>query len=508
MSSDLTFITNEGGQSLLHRFTALIKDTRYFDCLVGYFYASGFYSIYKSLEKTEKIRVLIGISTDKETLKEQGNLEAMQKISQYKKNKAKPFFLWKLYFAEVFQRENPGFDVVIANPPYGIVYDEKIKERYEHNFETFKRNNDIYIAFYQNGIWLLRTEGVLAYITPNTFLNGDYFKAWRNFLTSKTKLLRIRDYKNLHIFIDPTVFVTVLICSKQEKQNYPYEVIIDTARESVLQYDSEPIQIRFASDKKIKAENALLNRLTSIRNCKLADELFYIKDVGFNYWTEGKGKSRDGNSIGSRVFYNNKNKQDSRDISFLKGRDIFKYKIKSPTNYLKYNYERYLDKSKDTFRYSPDFLKQTPKIIYRQTANTIIASLDLDSNYLDKTVHLIVPKDKRNLDYLKFVLGILNSKLMGYVYSYISQELEGRAFVQVKTTYVKQLPIREVPEKEQLSIIKLVDQILSITKDDDYLDNPDKQAKVKKLEKEIDQLVYKLYELTPEEIKIVEECGK
>lgn len=67
MSSDLTFITNEDGKSLLHRFTALIKDTRYFDCLVGYFYASGFYSIYKSLEKTEKIRVLIGISTDKET---------------------------------------------------------------------------------------------------------------------------------------------------------------------------------------------------------------------------------------------------------------------------------------------------------------------------------------------------------------------------------------------------------------------------------------------------------
>ena len=47
-------------------------------------------------------------------------------------------------------------------------------------------------------------------------------------------------------------------------------------------------------------------------------------------------------------------------------------------------------------------------------------------------------------------------------------------------------------------------QILSITKDDDYLDNPDKQAKVKHLEKEIDKLVYKLYELTPEEIKIVE----
>jgi hypothetical protein len=50
--------------------------------------------------------------------------------------------------------------------------------------------------------------------------------------------------------------------------------------------------------------------------------------------------------------------------------------------------------------------------------------------------------------------------------------------------------------------------IISITKDDDYLDNPDKQAKVKRLEKEIDQLVYKLYDLTPEEIKIVKEFDK
>lgn len=67
MSSDLTFITNEPGKKLLDRFVALIKDTRFFDCLVGYFYTSGFYSIYRSLENTERIRILIGISTDKET---------------------------------------------------------------------------------------------------------------------------------------------------------------------------------------------------------------------------------------------------------------------------------------------------------------------------------------------------------------------------------------------------------------------------------------------------------
>ena len=65
--SDLTFITNEKNQNLLERFKVLIKDTEFFDVLVGYFYTSGFYALYKSLEDTKKIRILIGISTNKET---------------------------------------------------------------------------------------------------------------------------------------------------------------------------------------------------------------------------------------------------------------------------------------------------------------------------------------------------------------------------------------------------------------------------------------------------------
>jgi len=68
MSTDLTFITNEKGQNLLERFNVLIKDTEFFDVLVGYFYTSGFHALYKSLDKTKRIRILIGISTNKATL--------------------------------------------------------------------------------------------------------------------------------------------------------------------------------------------------------------------------------------------------------------------------------------------------------------------------------------------------------------------------------------------------------------------------------------------------------
>lgn len=57
MNSDLTFITNEENRNLLERFRVLIKDTRFFDVLVGYFYTSGFHALYKSLKKTEKLKM-------------------------------------------------------------------------------------------------------------------------------------------------------------------------------------------------------------------------------------------------------------------------------------------------------------------------------------------------------------------------------------------------------------------------------------------------------------------
>jgi len=81
VSSDLTFLTNEPGKSLRDRFGVLLgKDTRYFDCLVGYFFISGFYKLYPALENVEKIRILVGLKTDQaayqllEEAKEMGRL--------------------------------------------------------------------------------------------------------------------------------------------------------------------------------------------------------------------------------------------------------------------------------------------------------------------------------------------------------------------------------------------------------------------------------------------------
>ena len=88
-SSDLTFLTNEPGKSLRDRFGVLLgKDTRCFDCLVGYFFISGFYKLYPALENVEKIRILVGLKTDQaayqllEEAKEMGRLHLWSRIGE------------------------------------------------------------------------------------------------------------------------------------------------------------------------------------------------------------------------------------------------------------------------------------------------------------------------------------------------------------------------------------------------------------------------------------------
>jgi len=81
---------------------------------------------------------------------------------------------------------------------------------------------------------------------------------------------------------------------------------------------------------------------------------------------------------------------------------------------------------------------------------------------------------------------------------------EGRVFAQVKIIILKTIPIKDINIEHQQPLISIVDKILSLTQSDDYLQNPQKQAQVKEYEKQIDRMVYELYDLTPEEIKIVE----
>jgi adenine-specific DNA-methyltransferase len=403
-------------------------------------------------------------------------------IEEIKTNKIyENAFEWRFEFPEVLDDDGGfiGFDIIVGNPPYMIVFNSTLKNAYEHSFVEFKRNNDLFVAFSRLAFNLLEEECYYSFITPNSFIKGNYFESIRKFFSTKVQLLEIIDFGNVQVFADANVFCAITLAKKTESK-------YDWNLKSGLNLNKGVIKSN-SSDFTLK--NEIISKLHILPKF---EQYFLVKDVGFNYWSEGRGKVR-GGSIGSRVFYNGI-KQDPSDIPYIKGVDINKYKISFSGNYLRGDWKTFLDKN-DTFRFSEDFLKRSQKIVYRQTSNKLVGALDVNQNYNDKTIHIIVNKPEYNFD-LRFVLALFNSKLINYFFQSFKEE-EGRAFAQVKTVDIKNLPFINASEFEQLSLITLVDQIIQTNGSDTV-----------SLQKEIDYNVYKLYNLTPEEIKIVESSDK
>ncbi|HOC03284.1 MAG TPA: phospholipase D-like domain-containing protein, partial [bacterium] len=149
MDSDLTFVTNEDGQTLKQRFEVLIRDTRFFDVLVGYFYASGFHALYKSLEKTEKIRILIGINTSREVIKLVDRAETeTQSIFQFSS-------------AEVKQQLEVAVTEEMENSEDNPTVEESI-----HKFLEWLRSGKLEIRAYPS-------ENIHAKLYIMTFQEGD-----------------------------------------------------------------------------------------------------------------------------------------------------------------------------------------------------------------------------------------------------------------------------------------------------------------------------------------------
>ena len=135
-----------------------------------------------------------------------------------------------------------------------------------------------------------------------------------------------------------------------------------------------------------------------------------------------------------------------------------------------------------------------PKIVYRQTSNRIVATIDPEKMFNDKTVHILVNKENSNID-LRVVLAILNSKLINYFFQSFKQE-EGRAFAQVKTVDIKNLPLAVPSAQIQKELSELADKIINTKQQDNSISTVE-------LEDQIDRLVYDLYGLSEEDVAII-----
>jgi hypothetical protein len=154
----------------------------------------------------------------------------------------RPYFLWHLYFMDVF--EQGGFDVMIGNPPY-IQLQKMGKETdilQEAGFETFARTGDIYCLFYEKGFDLLKkNEGVLSYITSNSWMKTKYGEPLRKFFIEKTNPIKLLNFEDTQIFPSATVEVNILISKKQPNSKKTESVALkqDAIRKTIHKYFEE-----------------------------------------------------------------------------------------------------------------------------------------------------------------------------------------------------------------------------------------------------------------------------
>ena len=151
--------------------------------------------------------------------------------------------------------------------------------------------------------------------------------------------------------------------------------------------------------------------------------------------------------------------------------------------------------TQDNIAFWKDFEKE--KIVWQRVTQTRRFAIVPPGIYSEDTTHFITGQN------LRYLLAVLNSVLFEFVFYKFYQG--GGIQGEIKGEFIKRFSIPKISNPEQQSFIDLVSQILSLTQSENYLENPQKQARVKEYERQIDQLVYKLYNLTEEEIKIIEE---
>ncbi|QJD94721.1 type II restriction endonuclease [Mucilaginibacter robiniae] len=411
------------------------------------------------------------------------------RIEEIKTNKIyENAFEWRFEFPEVLGDDSSyrGFDVVIGNPPYGIKFQLNEINFFKAYYSSFEYQVNSYVLFFENALSLLKVNGLVDFITPATFTYQRYFKRIRSILKSN-KILRVRKFL-YEVFEDADIGDSVSLLTKKEtiSSTYPIEV--------QFLFKSKEIQKSILSENFYLSENVFDLNYSAMNISLSHPNSIYLGDiskiiVGIKPYQVGKGKPKQVKEVVDNKIYTSTIKLDDDYRLCINGKDFHRYGlINKPTMFLKYG-EWLAEPRKSAFF-------DEEKIILRQTSDSIIAMLDSSKSLNLNNVYNIGHIDAKYK--YKYVLGLINSSLINYIYQNISQD-KGRSFAEVKKVYLEKLPIIKATNRQQNDLSMIVDEIILKKESDINYD-------ISHLEKQINQFVYELYNLTEEEIKIVEEA--
>ncbi|MGI7423856.1 class I SAM-dependent DNA methyltransferase [Campylobacter coli] len=464
-------------------------------------------------------------------------------------------FEWRFEFPEILDDDGnfKGFDLIIGNPPY--IRQEELKELKSHlakNYKVYKGTSDIYTYFYELGFNVLKDRGgVLSYITSNKYTRAGYGEALREFLLKNVKFLEYTDLNGIKVFDSATVDTSILCFEKSKSKDNKFKYlalsneILKTCAYNIGLYkdfaefsqNSLSKESFTFSDENTSALKAKIERigtpLKEWQGLNIYRGILTGYNEAFIITTEKRNE----------ILANCKDEAEKERTAklirkMLRGRDIKRYSYEWAglwVIFIPWHFPN-VEKPKTMLENEQDLKEQYPslykhllshkeRLSKRNKEETGIryewyCLQRWGANYYqeferEKIVwasvgyieHSFIPKDMllQDTNYFfstsnRYLLGILNSKPITYYLADIQTPLGNTGAFRNYKYNIEKLPIPKINSKNQKlanELVNLVDEILKAKEQD-------KNANTQELENKINSLVYKLYNLTEEEIKIIE----
>ena len=432
--------------------------------------------------------------------KEKELSENIQKLDAYiKEIESNKIYLnafeWRIEFPEVLDNDGNfiGFDCIIGNPPYGTNMDDisyLLKTIYPKTSHGFI---DIYKYFFDKSLSLLKEQGLLSYITPSTFLRQPRYQDLRDLLLEYDILTLVDLGENV---FDAAVVPTAISFIRKEHNDDNTTLFSDITKEADTQKAIESISYNHIKQHNFQstANHIFIKDIRLKRDDEfLLEDILNMKDAGINYQRVNVGLSQKGKSdLSERLLYEGE-KEDVDDVEYWKGIDINEYYIAESTN--RYCRPNIPLRDNERVILNDDYFAISPKLLWRQTASYPICVIDYKGMWFGRSIQAgIISKKFKSLISYEYLCALLNSKYLRKLYENNVKE-EGRVFPQVKLQKLKSLPVI-IPE-DQSPYIDLVKTIIALKSA-----NPDADISVHK--NKIDLMVYQLYGLTYDEVKLID----
>ncbi|ELH7369383.1 Eco57I restriction-modification methylase domain-containing protein [Campylobacter jejuni] len=473
-------------------------------------------------------------------------------------------FEWRFEFPEILDDDGnfKGFDLIIGNPPY--IRQEELKELKPHlakNYKVYKGTSDIYTYFYELGFNVLKDRGgVLSYITSNKYTRAGYGGALREFLLKNVKFLEYTDLNGIKVFDSATVDTSILCFEKSKSKDNKFKYlalsneILKTCAYNIGLYkdfaefsqNSLSKESFTFSDENTSALKAKIERigtpLKEWQGLNIYRGILTGYNEAFIITTEKRNE----------ILANCKDEAEKERTAklirkMLRGRDIKRYSYEWAglwVIFIPWHFPN-VEKPKTMLENEQDLKEQYPSLykhllshkerlskrnkeetgiryewycLQRWGANyyqeferekigwqriTQEPSFILEKEYiLLDSMAFMVANSKNELKYL---LGFLNSNLIFYYFKNIGHLYSDKGFL-LSNQYVEKFPIPKINSKNQKladELINLADELINLADDILKAKEQDKNANTQELENKINSLVYKLYNLNEEEIKII-----